>query len=263
MDLGLEGKVAWVLGASSGLGRASAAALAGEGAKVAASARDADRLAEAAGEIGGRDGTCIPVPADVTDANGVTTAHEEIVRTLGPVDVLVVNAGGPPPGTFTEVDESSLHAAFELTTGSAWRLTNCVLPSMRERGNGCILYITSWSTKEVIPNLMLSNMMRAAVVGMAKTLSKEVGPDGVRVCCVAPGRIETPRLLALDRRTAERSGVDEDEVRRRSQQQIALRRYGAPREFGDTVAFLASERASYISGITVAVDGGFLSGLLS
>ncbi len=263
MDLGLQGKVAWVLGASSGLGRAAAHALASEGAQVAASARDRDRLADAAKDIGGTDGTCVPVPADVTDASAVTSAHEEIERTLGPVDVLVANAGGPPPGTFTDVDESSLRAAFELTTESAWRLTSCVLPSMRERGAGCILYVTSWSTKEVIPNLMLSNMMRAAVVGMAKTLSKEVGADGVRVCCVAPGRIETPRLVALDRRTAERSGVDENEIRRRSQQQIALRRYGTPREFGDTVAFLASDRASYITGVSVVVDGGFLSGLLS
>ena len=264
MDLGLEGKVAWVLGASSGLGRASAEALVGEGAKVAASARGADRLAQAADEIArAASSTCIPVPVDVTDGPGVTKAHEEVVGALGPVDVLVVNAGGPPQGTFVDVDDDALRAAFELTTESAWRVTSCVLPSMRERGGGCVLYVTSWSTKEVIPNLILSNMMRAAVVGMAKTLSKEVGADGVRVCCVAPGRIETPRLLALDRRTAETAGIDEDEVRNRSQEQIALRRYGTPREFGDTVAFLASERASYISGITVVVDGGFLDGILS
>ncbi|MDQ3939879.1 MAG: SDR family oxidoreductase [Actinomycetota bacterium] len=264
MDLGLAGKVAWVLGASSGLGRASAEALASEGARVALSARGTDALEDAAAEIhraSGSDTTAVPL--DVTDAAGIAAAHASIVAELGVVDILVANAGGPPPGTFDEIDESRLHHAFTLTTESAWRLVRAVLPDMRRQGRGCILFITSSSTKEIIPTLALSNMMRAAVVGMAKTLSKEVGAEGIRVCCVAPGRIDTPRVQALDRRAAESSSRSEEEIRSASQRNIAMRRYGTPREFGDVVAFLASDRASYVTGTTVVVDGGLLNGVLS
>ncbi len=134
---------------------------------------------------------------------------------------------------------------------------------MRDKGSGCILYLTSSSTKEVIPNLLLSNMMRAAVVGMAKTLSKELGPEGIRVLCVAPGRIETARLLALDEGNAERSGRPVEEVAAEAKARIPLGRYGDPQEFGDVVAFLASERASYISGTSVTIDGGMLNGILT
>ncbi len=134
---------------------------------------------------------------------------------------------------------------------------------MKARGRGCVIFITSSSTKEVIPSLLLSNMMRAAVVGMAKTMSKELGPKGIRVLCVAPGRIETPRVVSLDENAAEASGRGISEVRNESEARIPLGRYGQPREFGDVVAFLASERAAYVSGITVTVDGGALNGILS
>ena len=195
MDLELEGKVAWVLGGSSGLGRASAAALAGEGASVAISAREEKRLAEAASDIAGSgDGNCIPVPLDVTDRDAIAAAAAEVADRLGPIDILVANAGGPPAGSFEDFGDDDLHAAFDLTTASAWRLSAAVIPAMKERGGGVLLYITSSSSKEPIGGLLLSNTMRPAVVGMAKTLSKELGPHGIRTLCVAPGRIMTPHI---------------------------------------------------------------------
>ncbi|HEU4489046.1 MAG TPA: SDR family oxidoreductase [Actinomycetota bacterium] len=263
MDLGLEGKVAWVLGASSGLGRATARSLATEGAQVAVSARRAELLDEFVSEVSGEGGRALPVPFDVSDPGAVKEAHQKVVDGLGEVDILVANAGGPPPGGFARTDDETLAQAFALTTASAWHLAKAVTPAMKERGSGCIIFLTSSSTKEVIPALLLSNMMRAAVVGLAKTLSKELGPKGIRVLCAAPGSIDTDRLRSLDARAAERSGNSVEDVKTKNQAAIPLRRYGDPKEFGDVVAFLASERASYVNGITVAVDGGALNGILS
>jgi 3-oxoacyl-[acyl-carrier protein] reductase len=248
VDLGLEGKVAWVLGGSSGLGRACAEALAAEGARVAISSRDEGKLERASTQIAGRDDRCIPLPLDVTDAGAITAVAAEVELQLGPIDILIANAGGPPAGTFDDFDDDALHGAFELTAASAWRLADAVIPSMKERATGVIVFITSSSTKEPIAGLLLSNMMRPAVVGMAKTLSKELGPHGIRVLCVAPGRIETPRTQALGH-----SGVEA----------IPLGRIGQPAEFGDVVAFLASPRASYVTGVSLLVDGGTSNGLLS
>lgn len=257
MDLGLKDKVAWVLGASSGLGRASAASLAHEGAVVALSSRDADALGRAAKEIGADSGSrCIAVPLDVTDAAAIQAAHADIASTLGPVDVLVANAGGPPPGSFEDLDDGVMESAFNLTTASAWRLAHAVLPGMKERGAGVIIFLTSSSTKEVIGGLLLSNMMRAAVVGMSKTMSKELGPSGIRVLCVAPGRIDTARIEALDSNKAKLTGKTQAQVVEEFREAIPLRRYGRIEEFGDVVAFAASERASYLTGTTLMVDGG-------
>lgn len=249
MDLALKDKVAWVLGGSSGLGLASAQALAGEGVHVAISARDEARLNQAAAQIDASDaGRCIAVPLDVTDGSAIDSAASQVASKLGPIDILIANAGGPPPGTFDEFDDEALHRAFELTTASAWRSVQAVLPAMKERREGAVLFITSSSTKEVIPGLLLSNMLRPAVVGMAKTLSKELAEHGIRVLCVAPGRIDTPRTAALGHQSFEN---------------IPLGRLGQPRELGDVVAFLASPRASYVTGISVLVDGGASNGLLS
>jgi 3-oxoacyl-[acyl-carrier protein] reductase len=260
MNLGLEGKVAWVLGGSSGLGRATAAAMAGEGAHVALSSRDEQTLKQTASEIAEDTGsTCIAVPLDLTDADAISDAARRVAGELGAVDILVSNAGGPPPGRFTDIDDDSLVGAFALTTASAWRLTKAVVPAMLERGSGVLVYLTSGSTKEYLPNLLLSNMMRPAVVGMMKTISKELGPQGIRALCVAPGRIETKRLHQLDEAAAERTGRSVEEVRAQLHATIPAGRYGEPREFGDVVAFLASERASYMSGVTVLVDGGMLN----
>ena len=263
MDLALQGKVAWVTGASSGLGRATALSLGREGARVAVSARRADELDKVVKDIEAAGGRGLAVPLDVTDAAAIADAHEAVADQLGPVDVLVSNGGGPPPGGFADFDDDVLYDAFTLTTASAWRLAKAVTPSMQERGAGCLLFLTSGSTKEVIPNLLLSNMMRAAVVAMAKTLSKELGPHGVRVLCIAPGRIQTPRLVQLDEAAAQKSGSAVDEVQASLVSKIPLGRYGDPGEFGDVVAWLASERASYLSGISVSVDGGALNGVLS
>ena len=259
MDTGLGGKVAWVTGASAGLGLGSARSLAREGARVAVSARDADRLSRVAGEIG-----ALPVPCDVSVPEEVVAAARQVRGDLGPIDVLVANPGsGPPPGPFVDVDEATMRAAFESLIASAWNLTKAALPDMLERERGVIVYVTSASTKEILGNLLLSNMMRPAVVGMAKTLSKEVGPRGVRVLCAAPGRYATDRVDFLDRSIAQATGRDQDEVRASMAERIPLRRYGESEEFGDLVAFLASERASFLTGISVAADGGALDGLLS
>jgi 3-oxoacyl-[acyl-carrier protein] reductase len=258
MDLGVKDRVAWVLGASSGLGLATAASLTREGARVAISSRNASALRQAADDI-----SAVALPLDVTDAAAISSTAQRVEQELGPVDILVSNAGGPPAGSFDDLDDDALQGAFELTTASAWRLAKAVVPSMKERRTGCLVFLTSASTKEVIPGLLLSNMMRAAVVGMAKTLSKELGPHGVRVLCVAPGRIETKRLVQLDTGTAEKTGKSIEEVKSESEARIPLGRYGSPSEFGDTVAFLASERASYITGVSLVVDGGMLSGVLT
>ena len=264
MELGLKGKVAWVNGASSGLGRASAVALAGEGASVALSARRNDLLDEIAAGITGDTGSrCLALPLDVTDKDAIASAAQTIEDELGGIDILVSNAGGPTPGSFDDLDEDALYRAFDLTTSSAWRLTKAALPSMRARGGGCLIYITSVSTKEIIPTLLLSNMMRSAVVGMAKTISKALAPEGIRTVCVAPGRIETARLVELDEHTAKRTGRTAAEVGEEVVSGIPAGRYGDPKEFGDVVAFLASERASYVTGVTVVVDGGLLNGILS
>jgi 3-oxoacyl-[acyl-carrier protein] reductase len=256
MELGLNGKVVWVLGGSSGLGRASAQAIANEGAHVAISSRDETTLKEAASEIESGDRRCVPVPLDVTDAGAIDRAHAAVVDALGPVDVLVANAGGPPPGRFDALDDETMRGAFNLTTASAWRLAQAVLPAMKERGSGVIIFLTSTSTKEVVEGLLLSNMMRAAVVGMAKTMSKELGPLGIRVLCVAPGRISTKRLQQLDSDRASRTGETLEEVGRSWAEKIPLGRYGDPQEFGEVVAFAASDRAAYVTGTTLMVDGG-------
>lgn len=264
MDLGLQGKVAWVLGASSGIGLAAARSLATEGAAVALSARGEDRLAKATAEtIGATGATCIAVPVDVSDLSSIAAGADRIVHELGPVDILVANGGGPPPGPFESIDDDALHDAFELTTASAWRLAGAVTPSMKARGSGCLIFVTSWSTKEVIEGLLLSNMLRAAVVGLSKTLSKELGPHGIRTICVAPGKIDTSRLRELDQSIAQRQGMTLEEAQMAGMRTIPLGRYGQPSDVGEAIAFLASERASFISGITVLVDGGMLNGILS
>jgi 3-oxoacyl-[acyl-carrier protein] reductase len=263
VDLELTGKRAWVVGGSSGLGKAVATALVREGAAVALSARNQERLRETTDQLAGiGSGPVLDFHLDVTDPQSIRDVAEKVVEGLGGLDILVANAGGPPPGTFEDIEYETFAAAYELLLASAFRLTKASLPHLRRSG-GCIAYITSSGTKEVLPNLLLSNTMRAGVVAMAKTLSKEVAGDGVRVICVAPGRIATDRVAMLDTAAAKRRGVEVEKIRTASMESIPMGRYGDPQEFGDVVAFLVSERASYITGTTVLIDGGKLSTVVS
>ena len=226
---------------------------------MAVSARRPEPLDEAARDITrATQNRCLAVPLDVTDAAAIEEAARQVAVELGPVEVLVANAGGPPAGRFDDLREACLEEGFALVTASAWRLVKAVLPGMRSKGGGCIVFITSTSTHEVIPSLLLSNSLRRAVVGLAKTLSKELGPEGVRVLCVAPGSIATARSEDLLEARARESGKTVEKVRAESEAGVPLGRYGRPEEIGDVVAFLASARASYMTGVSVVVDGGLL-----
>lgn len=262
MDLELRDKVTWVLGASSGLGLACASAFAREGSLLAISSRDTERLSAASGQIRSEWGvSCVRRTADVRDASAMQGAHKEITRNLGPVDILVVNSGGPPAGGVDDISASDFQAAFELVCMSAFNAAKLVLPGMRAQKSGTILFLTSSSTKEVIPNLLLSNVFRVAVTGLAKSLAKDLGSDGIRVLCVAPGRIATGRVAELDEARSTRTGLPVAKIRSASEAEIPQGRYGTVTEFADVVVFLASSRASYVSGTTIFVDGGKLNSL--
>jgi 3-oxoacyl-[acyl-carrier protein] reductase len=263
LDLELSGKRVWVLGASAGLGRAVAACLASEGAALAISARDRSRLESVAAELRAAGAARVVTrPLDVRHGTDIAAAAEEVITALGGLDIVISNHGGPGAGGFDAVDEAEFTDAYELILASAFRITKAVVSALRS-SRGVIIYLTSTSTKEVLPNLLLSNVMRLGVVGLAKSLSRELGADGVRVLCAAPGRIDTERARAIDAAAAQRQGKDQAQIRRASEEALPLRRYGTPEEFGQVVAFLCSSRASYMTGTTVVVDGGRMSGVLS
>jgi 3-oxoacyl-[acyl-carrier protein] reductase len=241
VDLGLSGRTALVCGASSGLGLASAEALAEEGANVVLFARRADRLEKHAERLGG-----IAVVGDVREDGDLEHAVATAVDRFGGLDVLVWNGGGPPPGTALDADEASLESAYRLLLRAAVTLVRLCLPHLEQSPAGRIVALTSLAAEEPTTHLALSNTFRPALTGWLKTLSREVGPRGITVNCVAPGRIATARLDELYP-----DGPSEEQL-----EEIALRRWGTPREFGDVVCFLASERARYVSGQTIVVDGG-------
>ena len=263
MDLGLKGKCAIVCAASKGLGRASALALAREGASIVMCARRADALVQAAREIGAETGaTVLAVPADV----GVQADADRLIRTaadsLGGIDVLVTNTGGPPSGPFEGIRDADWYAAIESLLMSVVRLSRGVIPHMRARGGGRIIHITSISVKQPVQGLVLSNALRAAVTGLSKTLSNELASDRILVNCVAPGYTATDRVVELTAAAAQREGIAPEIVQKRTEENIPMRRMGTPDEFGAAVAFLASDRASYLTGVTLQVDGGYVAGLL-
>ena len=241
MDLGLRGRTALVCGASSGLGLASAEALAGEGANVTMFARRRDVLEREADRIG-----ALAVRGDVTLPQDLERAVAMTLEAFGGLDILVWNSGGPPAGTGIDVTPDSLEQAVELMLTPAVRLVGLCLPHLERSDGGRILAITSLAAKEPTAHLALSNALRPAVTGWLKTLASELGPRGITVNCVAPGRIATPRLEYLYP-----DGPSEEQLA-----DIPLRRLGEPREFGDVVCFLASERARYVNGQTIVVDGG-------
>jgi 3-oxoacyl-[acyl-carrier protein] reductase len=263
MDLGLNGRVALVAAASRGLGKAVATTLSEEGARVAIFARRPEAIEAAAAEIRGRTGgEILPLAADVNDPAQLEKVVRATIDRFGRLDILVNNAGGPPPGTFDTLTEEQWQQAVNLTLMSAVRLTRLALPHLRMQGGGRIINLTSAVTREPIPNLMLSNAIRAAIAGWAKTLSQELAGENILVNNVAPGRIDTERLKELDGAAAQRQGRSSEEVRRANEVSIPLGRYGRPDEFAAAVAFLASDRASYITGITVYVDGGKLASVV-
>jgi len=241
VDLGLKGRTALVCGASSGLALASAEALAEEGANVTMFARRRDVLEREADRIG-----ALAVRGDVTLPRDLERAVSQTVEAFGGLDVLVWNSGGPPAGRAADVTADSAEQAFELLIQPAIRLVGLCMPHLEQSDGGRIVAITSLAAKEPTQNLALSNLLRPGLTGWLKQLAHEVGPQGVTVNCVAPGRIDTDRLAHLYP-----GGPSDEQLA-----EIPLRRWGTPQEFGDVVCFLASERARYISGQTIVVDGG-------
>jgi 3-oxoacyl-[acyl-carrier protein] reductase len=263
MDLGLHGKVALVAAASRGLGRAVAEELAAEGASLVICARGEEALEEARAMIVQRTGVEVDaVAADVATREGINLAWAHARDRFGRVDVLVTNAGGPPSGPFEAHDWESWQRAVDLTLRSAVELTRLVLPGMKERRWGRIINVTSIAVKQPVDGLMLSNSLRAAVTGFARTLANEVARYGVTVNNILPGYTRTERVEQLNAANAAREGISVEDVARRIEDQIPMRRLGEPQEFAALAAFLASERASYITAQSIAVDGGWIRGLL-
>ncbi len=259
MDLGLTGKRALVLAASSGLGRATATELAREGASVAICSRDLQRAVAAADEIREETGGDVRAyEADVADAASLEALFADATRELGGLDVLVANAGGPPPGGFAGTDEAAWDRAYQLTLQSVVRSVRLAIPHLRAAGGGSILALASSSVVQPIPNLLLSNVFRPAVRALCKHLAEEMAGDGIRVNVLSPGRIHTERTEALDASRAERSGRTVEQVRAETIARIPLGRLGEPAEFGRVAAFLSSPAASYLTGIHVLADGGMV-----
>lgn len=253
MDLGIRNKVALVTGASSGIGRACALALASEGVKLAVAARRIELLDAVAKEActwGAADAQSFTV--DLLDPSGIASLVSEVREQLGEIDILIANGGGPRPGTFTQLTQADWETGYRNTLRSSLVLIDQVVPSMRARKWGRIVGLTSSSVKQPIPALALSNVFRTALVSALKTLSFEVAADGVTVNAIATGRIATDRLHQL---------YPTDEAWERASSEVPMKRIAQPHEFAPLVAFLCSQPASYITGQTIAIDGGLQSTL--
>lgn len=259
MNLGLDGKRALVLAASSGLGRGTALELAREGARVALCSRDRERADSAAQAIGEETGASIGAyVADVADEHALTRLFGEVEGDFGGLDILVCNAGGPPPGDFGGLDEARWDAAYQLTLQSVVRSVRLALPLFDREVGAAVLALGSSSVERPIPNLLLSNVFRPAVWALCNHLAAELAPDNIRVNMLSPGRILTDRTEQLDRAKAERSGQSLEAVRAASLAAIPLGRLGTTEEFGRVAAFLCSDAASYITGSSILVDGGMV-----
>ena len=261
MELGLRGRAALVGGASSGLGRASAEALAAAGCDLLIWSRGADALAATADELRSRHG----VRVEYVAADAASSDAAEVVAgaadAFGQVDILVSNAGGPPTVDPTATDPVAWQRSLQLLATTPIELATRLLPGMRERGWGRVVAILSSGVRQPIPELVYSNAGRSALAAWLKTTARAVAADGVTLNGVMPGRLATPRIEQLDQGRADREGRSQDEVRTTQIAGIPAGRYGRPEELGDLVAFLASERASYITGQLIAVDGGMIAGI--
>lgn len=263
MELGLRDKVALATASSKGIGRAVALGLAGEGARVAICARGAPALEEAAEYIRRQTGAeVLAIPSDISTPAGVEQVVEAALAHFGRIDILVCNVGGPPPGTFFDFADAAWEQAFQQILMSVVRLCRLVVPDMRRRQWGRIITITSMAVKEPRPDLILSNVFRAGVTALVKSLANELAPDGILVNNVMPSAVLTDRAYELAARQAQAEGISVEEVLARSAASIPVRRIAAPAEFAQVVVFLASEAASYLTGISVPVDGGSMRSLM-
>jgi len=259
MDLGLKNKVALVTAASRGLGRAVAEELAAEGAAIVICSRDKKTVTETASQIAETTGAhVLALPADVSIPADVEQLVHAAVARFGRIDILVTNAGGPPAGTFDSLTAEQWEEATRLTLFSTLELTRHVLPGMRQRRWGRILNITSIAVKQPVDNLMLSNSLRAAVTGFARTLANEVAAEGITVNNILPGYTRTERVEELAHTMAEKLSITAAEFKAKWEREIPMRRLGEPREFAALASFLVSERASFITGTSVQVDGGWI-----
>jgi 3-oxoacyl-[acyl-carrier protein] reductase len=263
VDLGLRGKKAIVTASSQGIGKACALELAREGADVLMCARGEAALEAAREEVaraGG--GRAVAVRADLSEPRDIDAVIAAAVREFGTVNVLVTNAGGPPSGRFEEFDDEAWAKAVALNLLSVVRLNRAVIPVMRRTGGGSIVNLASISVKEPIRGLVLSNAVRAGVAGLSKTLATELGPDGIRVNVVCPGYTATDRMTELMAARAGREGKPYEEIARSFHKSVPLGRFAEPSDIARMVAFLASDAAAYVTGVTVQVDGGAVRGLL-
>jgi 3-oxoacyl-[acyl-carrier protein] reductase len=266
MDLGLRDRVAIVCAASQGLGKAAAAGLVREGARVVVCSRDRGRLEAAAAEIrnaAGSGADVLACPADLSRAADIVRLIETAVQHYGRLDILINNAGGPPVGTFPDLDDAVWQQGVELTLLSAIRCIRAALPHMLREHWGRIVNITSIAARQPVNDLIISSTLRPGILGLSKILANQYGRDGILVNCVTPGFILTDRQKEISASRAAKRGMPVERYIGELSGEIPLRRLGRPEELADVIVFLASERASYISGATIGVDGGLSKGLLS
>ncbi len=262
MDLGINGKVALVAASSKGIGKAIAFALADEGVDLSIFSRSEDEIERTASEIRTRfDVHVLASAADVTNTEQIDRVIEETVKTLGGIDILINNAGGPPFGFFEDFDSPDWQNALELNLLSGIYLAKKVVPPMKKRSWGRIVNITSIAVKQPIDGLILSNTSRAGLIGFSKTLSNELAKDNILVNNICPGRIYTDRIKALAEKRAAQSGIEYEKAIEEMEKDIPLQRIGSSEELAALACFLASEKASYMTGTTIQVDGGLLKGL--
>ncbi|WJR65832.1 SDR family oxidoreductase [Neorhizobium sp. CSC1952] len=261
MDLGIQGKVALVFGAGGGLGSAIAKTLAAEGAELVVADIDEASALATANSIVSEGGKATELRWDLADLSSIDRHVSTIERLCGKVDILVNNTGGPPPAPVSNQDPQAWQQHFQSMVLSVIAITDRILPGMRSAGWGRIVTSTSSGVIAPIPNLGFSNALRLSLVGWSKTLAREVGRDGITSNIVLPGRIATKRITFLDEQKAKREGRTVEEVSAESTSSIPVGRYGKPEEYADAVAFLASKRATYITGSVIRVDGGLIQSI--